>query len=100
MLKIKRINESDFERIFVFGDLHGCVGLFDAMLEKINLTKNDLIVILGDSCDRARIASGYICATPSSSRKDGKFYTLEATTKICFIKLFLRMTRELLHVDK
>lgn len=57
MLKIKRINESDFELIFVFGDLHGCLGLFDAMLEKINLTKNDLIVILGDSCDRGEDAS-------------------------------------------
>ncbi|WP_295142716.1 metallophosphoesterase [uncultured Campylobacter sp.] len=58
MLKIKRINESDFERIFVFGDLHGCLGLFDAMLEKINLTKNDLIVILGDSCDRGEDSIG------------------------------------------
>ena len=79
MLKIKRINESDFERIFVFGDLHGCLGLFDAMLEKINLSKNDLIIILGDSCDRGEDGIG-----------------LEATTKICFIKLFLRMTRRVI----
>lgn len=52
MLKIEHINEDEFERIFVFGDLHGCLNLFNQMIEKINLTKQDLIIILGDSCDR------------------------------------------------
>ena len=40
MIKIKHINENDYARIFVFGDMHGCLGLFNLMIKKINLTKN------------------------------------------------------------
>ncbi|ASM37149.1 metallophosphoesterase [Campylobacter sputorum] len=52
MIRIQTFDESKFDRIFVFGDLHGSFELFIKMIEKINLTKSDLIVILGDSCDR------------------------------------------------
>ena len=58
MIKIKHINENDYARIFVFGDLHGCLGLFNLMLKKINLSKKDLIIILGDSCDRGEDTIG------------------------------------------
>ena len=58
MIKIKHINEDDYARIFVFGDLHGCLGLFNLMLKKINLSKKDLIIILGDSCDRGEDTIG------------------------------------------
>lgn len=58
MIKIKHINEDDYARIFVFGDLHGSLGLFELMIEKINLTKSDLVIILGDSCDRGEDTIG------------------------------------------
>ena len=58
MIKIKHINEDDYARIFVFGDLHGSLGLFNLMLKKINLSKKDLIIILGDSCDRGEDTIG------------------------------------------
>ena len=45
MIKIKHINEDDYARIFVFGDMHGCLGLFNLMIKKINLTKKDLVII-------------------------------------------------------
>ena len=50
--KIEYINENDYNRIFVVSDIHGYYNLFKKLLEKIDLTKNDLLIILGDSCDR------------------------------------------------
>ena len=58
MIDIKHINENDYARIFVFGDMHGCLRLFNLMLKKINLSKKDLIIILGDSCDRGEDTIG------------------------------------------
>ena len=58
MIKIKHINENDYARIFVFGDMHGCLGLFNLMIKEINLTKKDLVIILGDSCDRGEDTIG------------------------------------------
>lgn len=54
MLKIENFDENIFDKIYVFGDLHGNYDLFIKMLEKIKFTKDDLIVILGDSCDRGK----------------------------------------------
>ncbi len=53
-MRIEHFNEDDFERIFVFGDLHGRIDLFEAMLKKINFTRYDLLVILGDSRDKRK----------------------------------------------
>ena len=50
--KVEYINENDYNRIFVVSDIHGYYNLFEKLLEKIDLTKNDLLIILGDSCDR------------------------------------------------
>ena len=57
-LKIERINEDRYERIFVFSDLHGSLHLFDEMIKKISLSKDDLVIILGDSCDRGKDSIG------------------------------------------
>ena len=50
--KIEYINENDYNRIFVTSDIHGYYNLFEKLLNKINLQKDDLLIILGDSCDR------------------------------------------------
>ena len=51
-MKIEKINEDDYERIFLTSDIHGHYSMFEDLLDKIKLTKKDLIIILGDSCDR------------------------------------------------
>lgn len=51
-VKVQRIKEKDYERIFVMTDLHGRYDLFLKMIEKINLSKKDLLIVTGDSCDR------------------------------------------------
>ena len=51
-MKIEKINEDDYERIFLTSDIHGHYSMFEELLDKIKLTKKDLIIILGDLCDR------------------------------------------------
>ena len=51
-MKIEKINEDDYERIFLTSDIHGHYSMFEELLDKIKLTKKDLLIILGDSCDR------------------------------------------------
>lgn len=50
--KIEYINENNYNRIFVVSDIHGYYNLFEKLLNKIDLKKDDLLIILGDSCDR------------------------------------------------
>ena len=51
-MKIEKIDENDYERIFLTSDIHGHYSMFEKLLDTINLTKRDLLIILGDSCDR------------------------------------------------
>ncbi|MHB9307599.1 metallophosphoesterase [Fusobacterium polymorphum] len=50
--QIKYINENDYKRIFIISDLHGYYNLFLKFIKKVNLQKDDLLINLGDSCDR------------------------------------------------
>lgn len=53
-IKIEKINENDYNRIFVMSDIHGQYDLFLKMLDKIKLKREDLLVIIGDICDRGK----------------------------------------------
>ena len=58
MLKVDYFKEADYDKIYVFGDLHGRLDLFDLMIDKTMPTQSDLVVILGDSCDRGKESIG------------------------------------------
>lgn len=66
-MKIEKINEDDYERIFLTSDIHGHYSMFEELLDKIKLTKKDLLIILGDSCDRG----------PKTYELYKKYYDLE-----------------------
>ena len=53
-IKIEKINENDYNRIFVMSDIHGQYDLFLKMLDRIELKREDLLVIIGDICDRGK----------------------------------------------
>ena len=53
-IKIEKINENDYNRIFVMSDIHGQYELFLKMLDRIDLKREDLLVIIGDICDRGK----------------------------------------------
>lgn len=46
------IDEAYFNNIYVFSDIHGYINLFNNLLKKINLKRDDLLIVAGDSCDR------------------------------------------------
>ena len=39
-------------RLLALSDVHGSYQKFESMLEKINLTKEDKLIVLGDNIDR------------------------------------------------
>lgn len=51
-MQIIKIQEENYNRIFVISDIHGNAILFDDILSQIKLEKDDLLIIAGDSCDR------------------------------------------------
>ena len=53
-IKVEKINENDYNRIFVMSDIHGQYDLFLKMLDRIDLKREDLLVIIGDICDRGK----------------------------------------------
>lgn len=47
-----KIENTEFKRRLVIPDIHGCYKTLDALLDKIKLTNDDLLVFLGDYIDR------------------------------------------------
>ncbi len=45
---------------YVIPDIHGCLTTFKALVEKINITKNDQLFLLGDYIDRGKNSKGVI----------------------------------------
>ncbi len=48
------------QRLFVIGDIHGCSNTFKALLEKINLNKEDYLVLLGDYVNKGPDSYGVL----------------------------------------
>jgi serine/threonine protein phosphatase 1 len=48
------------QRILAFGDIHGCLAQFDALVEHIAPTADDQIVLLGDYVDRGPQSAGVL----------------------------------------
>lgn len=40
------------ERLIAIGDIHGDIAKLNSLLDKLNLTKDDTVVFLGDYIDR------------------------------------------------
>lgn len=51
-MKIFKKNMKDYSKVWVTSDIHGYYNLFLELLDKIELTRDDLLIINGDSCDR------------------------------------------------
>lgn len=54
-MDILKFNSSQYERIFVVGDLHGCRQLLDISLQEVGFNKQkDLLLSVGDLVDRGK----------------------------------------------
>lgn len=45
---------------YVFGDIHGCLSSFETLLKRLNPTKNDTVITLGDYVDRGADSRGVV----------------------------------------
>lgn len=54
MLRILKIKEENYRNIFVISDIHAHATLFRKLLLQLDYNKQDLFLILGDSCDRGK----------------------------------------------
>lgn len=61
---------------YVISDLHGCSNTFKALLNKIGLTKNDHLYLLGDYIDRGRNSSGVLDIIIDLQKKDYPIFPL------------------------
>lgn len=52
MLKILKIKEDEYRKIFILSDIHGSGNLLEGMIKKIDYNNQDLFIFLGDSWDR------------------------------------------------
>ena len=93
--KIEYINENDYNRIFVTSDIHGYYNLFEKLLNKIDLKKDDLLIILGDSCDRGENSIELYLKYIELQEQGYQVKHIWEIMKICFMKvlLFLFITR-------
>lgn len=55
-----QFSESDYERIFAIGDIHGSSKHLNRLLDKITPSKRDLLVFLGDYINRGPDSKGVI----------------------------------------
>lgn len=53
-MEIIKKDMKKYNRVWVTSDLHGYYNLFTELLEKIRFSKEDLLIVAGDSCDRGR----------------------------------------------
>ncbi|PIV58709.1 MAG: serine/threonine protein phosphatase [Bacteroidetes bacterium CG02_land_8_20_14_3_00_31_25] len=59
----KNINSpklNKYGRKLVISDIHGCINTFHALIEKINLQKNDNLFLIGDYVDRGTDSKGVV----------------------------------------
>ena len=47
-------------RVIAIGDIHGCLGQFDALLQSIAPTKEDQLILLGDDVDHGPESAGVL----------------------------------------
>lgn len=47
-------------RVLAIGDIHGCLGALDVLLDSVQLTPEDLLVLLGDYVDRGPDSRGVL----------------------------------------
>ncbi|MGM0369824.1 MAG: metallophosphoesterase family protein [Bacillota bacterium] len=47
-----KIEPENYDNLYVISDIHAHCELLQGIIDEINLTKDDLLIIAGDSCDR------------------------------------------------
>jgi len=54
------VDERAWDDIYVLGDVHGCLREFDAMLDRLGVTGDDLVVVVGDLVRKGPDSAGVV----------------------------------------
>jgi serine/threonine protein phosphatase 1 len=54
------VDEREWDGIYVLGDVHGCLREFDAMVERLGVTDEDLVVVVGDLVRKGPDSAGVV----------------------------------------
>jgi serine/threonine protein phosphatase 1 len=74
------------ERIFVIGDIHGCLGMLDRLVKRIDWDPGtDRLIFLGDYIDRGEDSKGVIDYIVNLSRESGKVDCLLGNHEAIFL---------------
>ena len=55
-----RVDEDAWESIHVVGDVHGCLREFDLLLDRLGVTDDDLVVVVGDLVRKGPDSAGVV----------------------------------------
>lgn len=51
-LRLEELDYEIYDKIYVVSDIHGNYSCWEMMMKEFTVEKNDLLIIIGDSCDR------------------------------------------------
>lgn len=74
-------------RLFAISDIHGCLQQFEALIEKINLTKEDKLIILGDCIDRGPNSLGVVMKIHELKTSGYNIVTLKGNHEDMFLNV-------------
>lgn len=63
-------------RLIAIGDIHGCVGELELLLNKLNITESDAVIFLGDLVDRGP-SSGLVVELIAELCRLGNYYCVQ-----------------------
>lgn len=65
--RLEHIDSSRWSNIYVVGDVHGCTGEFNRLLEKIDLAEDELVICVGDVIRKGPDSPGILQRIRSAS---------------------------------
>ena len=80
-VNIKKINEEDYERIFVMTDLHGCYDLFTKIMDEINFTKKEGSLSFQVPVNKSQQLSVILTLPAPSDCQNGYYHITQWTTE-------------------
>lgn len=77
MNKIKKLSIPKNVRVIVISDIHGELELLKQLLEKVNFSSDDYLIINGDLCEKGSDSKGVVSYLMNLSLKNPKVHVIE-----------------------
>ncbi|MGB1243395.1 MAG: metallophosphoesterase [Chitinophagales bacterium] len=75
-------------RQIAIADIHGCCNTFEALLQKLKLSKNDQIFLLGDLIDKGNCSKGVVDLVMDLKQQGYGIFVLKGNHEQAFLKTY------------